>query len=80
MQTTSPVHSDVALVAIQSCCALHTATCTDSAEFKQAVEHRAVITHIVSTLLLREMVHVVGSNLGQEVDILVGVELGHFVF
>lgn len=79
MQATCPVHCDITFVAVQSCRTLHTTTGTDAAELEQAVEHRTVITDIVPTLLFSELFHVVGCDLGEEVDVFVGVELRHLV-
>lgn len=80
VQTTSPVDGDVALAAIQPCGALHAASSADSAELEQAVEDGTVVTDIVFALLFAKVVHVVGSDALQEIDVLVGVELGHLVF
>jgi hypothetical protein len=52
VQTTSPVDGDVTFVAIQTRRALHTATSADTAEFKETVEYRAIITDIVPALFL----------------------------
>lgn len=79
VKTTSPVDCNITFVAVQSCGAFHTASSADSAELEKTVEHGAIVSNIVSALFLREMVHVVGCDLGQEVDIFVGVELGHLV-
>lgn len=80
MQATGPVDSDITLVAIQARCALHATTSTNSAEFEETVEHGTVVTHIVPTLFLRELVHIVRSDFRKEINVLVGMELGHFVF
>lgn len=77
MQSASPVHSDVALLSVQASGTFHAATGTDSAEFKQAIKHRAIISDVVLGLLSTKVVHVLGSNSLQEVDVLVRVELGH---
>lgn len=53
MQATSPVDGDVAFAAIETRCTLHTATSTNPAEFKKAIEDRAIVTHVVLGLLFR---------------------------
>lgn len=79
VQTAGPVDGDVALAAVQTRCALHGAAGADAAELKQAVEHGAVVADVVLALLLGVLVHVVGGYLVQEVNVLVRVELRHFV-
>lgn len=79
MQTAGPVDSNVALAAVQSCSTLHTATSADAAELEQAVEDWAIVADVVLALLFAEVVHVVGSDALQKIDVLVGVELGHLV-
>ena len=79
MKASSPVDSDVALAPVQSSSALHAATGADTTELKEPIEDRAIIPNIVFSLLLRKRLHVVGSDLLQEVDVLVGMELGHLV-
>ena len=77
MQTTGPIDRNVAFLPIQASSSFHAAASTDAAELKQPVENRAVITDIVLTLLAHITVHVVGGNLLQEIDIVIGVKLGH---
>lgn len=79
VKATSPVDGNIAFVAVQSCGAFHAATSADSAELEETVKHGAIVSNIVPALFLREVVHVVGCDLGQEVDVFVGMELGHFV-
>lgn len=79
MQTTSPVDSNVAFAAVQAGCALHCATCADTAKLEQAVKHGTVIADVVFALLLSKVVHVVWRDLVQKVDVLVCVELRHLV-
>jgi len=79
MQTTSPVDSDVTFIAIKTRSALHTTSGTDTAKFEQTIKDGTVITDIVFALLFRKRVHIVGSDLGEEVDILVRMELGHLI-
>jgi hypothetical protein len=50
VQTTSPVNSNIALVAVQSCSTFHTASSANSAELKQTVEDGAIVTHVVPAL------------------------------
>lgn len=79
MQTTGPVDCDIALAPVQTRRALHCAARADTAELEQPVEHRAVVSDVVLALLLGVAVHVVWGDLVEEVDVLVGVELRHFV-
>ena len=79
MQATSPIHSHVTLPAVQPRGAFHTPTRTDATKLEQAIEHRAVVTHVILPLLLGEVVHVIGRHPLQEIDVLVGVELRHLV-
>lgn len=79
VQAAGPVDGNVALAAVQASGALHGAAGADAAELEQAVEDRAVVADVVLALLAREVVHVVGRDLVQEVDVLVGVELRHLV-
>ena len=79
VQAAGPVDGDVALAAVQTSGALHGAAGTDAAELKQAVEHGTVVADVVLALLLGVLVHVVGGDLVQEVDVLVRVELRHFI-
>jgi hypothetical protein len=79
VETASPVHGDVALAAVQPCGTLHAASSADTAELEQTVKDRAVIADVVFALLFAEVVHVVGSDALEEIDVLVGVELGHLV-
>ena len=79
VETASPVDGDVAFSTVQSCGTLHAASSADTTEFEQTVEYRTVVTDVVLSLLLAEVVHVVGSDALEEIDVFVGVELGHFV-
>ena len=79
MKTASPVDGNFALLAIQSRRALHTATCADPTELEQPVEHWTIISDIVLALLFTVRLHIVRRYSLQEVDVVVGVELCHFV-
>lgn len=79
MEATSPIDGDVAFSAVQSRSALHAASSADTTELEQAVEDRTIVTDVVFSLLLAKVVHVVGSNALEEIDVFVGVELGHLV-
>jgi hypothetical protein len=79
MQTASPVDGDVAFSAVQSCSALHAASSADTTELEQAIEDGTVVADVVLALLLAEVIHVVWSDALKEIDVFVGVELGHFV-
>lgn len=80
MQTSCPVDRDIALAAIESRCALHTATRANPAEFKQAVKDRTIVTNVAFPLLFLVEIHVIWRDFAEEVDVFVGVELGHFEF
>lgn len=77
VQATCPVYSNIALLAIESCGSFHGTASADPAELKETVKDGTVITDIVLPLLAHEIVHVVRCDLLEEVDVLVGVELGH---
>ena len=80
MQASRPVDGDIALPSIQPCSTLHTATCANPAKLKQAIEDWAIVTNVVFALLLREVVHIIGSDFLEEVDVFVRMELRHFEF
>lgn len=79
MQASSPVDSNVALLAVQTGGSFHRATGADSTELEETVEDRTIVTNIVLGLLTHVTIHIVGCNSSEEIDILVGVELGHFI-
>lgn len=78
MQAASPVDGNVAFLSVETRCALHTAAGTDAAKFEKAVKHGAIISDIVFALLSHIAIHVVRGDLLEEVDVIVGMELGHF--
>lgn len=80
MQASSVIDCNVAFFSIQTRCTLHTASSTDRAELEEAVKDRTVITNVELSLLLPVVVHVVWRHSVQEVDVLIGVELGHLEF
>lgn len=77
MQPARPVDSNIALLPIQPSRTLHTASCAYAAELEQSVKHRTVVSYVVSALLLRVRVHIVGCHFLQELDVLVSVKLCH---
>ena len=79
MQSACPVNCNIAFPSIQSRCSLHAAARADAAKLKQAIKNRTIITYIVSSLLLHEVVHVVRRHALQEIHVLVGMELCHLV-
>lgn len=79
VKPTSPVDSNITLVAIQSRGTFHTTSSTDTAEFEKPVKNRTVVTDIVPTLFLGELIHVVWCHFGQEINVFIGMELCHFV-
>ena len=79
MKTSSPVDGNVAFAAVQTSCPLHASTSADATELEKSVEDRAIVTDIVFALLFCESIHVVRSDFLEEVNVLVRVELGHFM-
>jgi hypothetical protein len=79
MKTSSPIDCDVAFATVQTRCTLHATTRADTTELEESVKDRTIITNIVFPLLLGERVHIVGCDLLKEVDVLVGMELGHLM-
>lgn len=77
VQSSRPVDRDIAFAAIEARSAFHATSAADSAKVKQTVKDRAIVADVVFPLLFNEGVHVVGCDLGEEVDVFVGVELGH---
>lgn len=59
MQTASPVDRNVALIPIQARSTFHAATRANSTEFKKSIENGTVVSDVVSSLLLRIIIHVV---------------------
>ena len=78
VKATSPVYGYVAFLSVQARSPLHTAACTDATELEQAVKDGAVIADIELRLLSLIVLHVLWADLLEEVDVLVGVKLGHF--
>lgn len=79
VQSTGPVDSNVTFPAVQARCAFHGSASADATKLEQTIKDRTVITDVVFALLPGEVVHVVGSDLVQEVDVFVRVELSHLV-
>jgi hypothetical protein len=77
VKASGPVDSSVALVTIETGGTLHATTSADSTEIEEAVEDRAVIANVEFALLLLVGIHIVRRDLLEEVDVLVGMELGH---
>jgi len=80
MKAAGPVYSDVTLTSVQTRCPLHGAPSADAAELEETIKNRTIISNVVLVLLFREAVHVVRRHFMEEVDILVSMELRHFVF
>lgn len=79
MQPTSPVDGDVTLLSVQASSSLHGTSCTDSTELEKTVENGAIITDIILGLLSHVTVHIVRRDSSEEVDVFVGMKLGHLV-
>lgn len=80
MQSSGPVHSDIALSAVQTRSSLHGSTRANTAELEQAIKHWTVVTDVILALFSNKVFHIVGRDLVQELYVLVRVELRHFVF
>ena len=59
MKTTSPVHSNVAFAAVETCCAFRASSSGDTTELEKAIENWAIVSDVEFTLLFQEGVHVV---------------------
>jgi hypothetical protein len=79
MKSSSPVDGNVAFAPVETSCSLHTATSANATEVKQSVEDWTIIANVIFALLLGEVVHVVWGDFLEEVDVLIGVKLGHFM-
>lgn len=79
MKPTSPIDGNVALLSVETGSALHRAASADATELEQTIKDRTVVTDVVLRLLSLVGLHVVGRNPSEELDILVGMELGHLV-
>jgi hypothetical protein len=77
VQATGPIHCDVAFLAIKSGSTLHRPATTDAAEFKEAIEHRTIVSNVEASLLLTVILHVVGVDLAKEINVFIGVKLSH---
>jgi hypothetical protein len=62
METSSPIHSDVAFVAVEARRTLHAASSANTAELKQPVENWTVIPNIISALFFGKLIHIVWRN------------------
>lgn len=78
VKTTGPVDGNVALLPVQSRSSFHAATGADAAELEQPIKDRTVVADVVFPLLAHVAVHVIRGDLLEEVDVVVGMELGHF--
>ena len=77
METTSPIHRNIAFATVESRCALHAAAGADAAKFEQPIKDGTVITYVELSLLFRVGVHIVWGDLGKKLNVLVRVELSH---
>lgn len=59
VETTSPIDSDIALLAVESCGALHASASGNTTEFEEPIEDRTIISYVEFALLFRECFHVV---------------------
>jgi hypothetical protein len=79
VQSACPVDSNVALASVQTRRSLHCSACADTAELEETVKDGTIVADVVLALLLCEVLHVVWGDFVEELDVLVGVELRHFV-
>ena len=79
VQPTSPVDCDIAFAPVEPRGAFHATAGADPTKLEESIENRAVVSDIVLRLILGKVVHIVGRDLLQEVDVLVRMILGHFV-
>jgi hypothetical protein len=79
VQSTSPVHRNVALLTTQSGRAFYAAASINAAEVKEAIENWRVDTNVELELLVRVLVLVLWRHHLQEADVVVSVEVGHFL-
>lgn len=80
VQTARPIHRDITFSSIQPRSALHAAPGANSTKLEQPIKHGTIIPYIIPALLAGVGVHIVRGNALKEVDVLVGMELRHFVF
>jgi hypothetical protein len=79
VQSTSPVHRNVALLTTKSGRAFYAAASINAAEVKEAIENWRVGTNVELKLLVRVLVLVLWRHHLQEADVVVSVEVGHFL-
>jgi len=77
MEAACPVHGNVTLLAIQPGSPLHGGTRANAAKLKEAVNDGAVVPDVVFSLLFLVRIHIIGSDLLEEIDVLVSMELRH---
>jgi hypothetical protein len=77
METSCPVDCNVAFFTVQARSSFHAAARADPAEFEEPVKHRAIVAHIVFSLLSHVCIHIVWGDLLQEFNVFVGVKLCH---
>ena len=79
VESAGPVDGDVRLSLVQFHGAGHTAAGGELAELVESVKDGAVLADVEALHLSVVLAHVVGSNVAQEHDVLVGVILGHLL-
>jgi hypothetical protein len=79
MQASSPIHGDVTFAAVKTCCTLHATTRADATELEKSIEDWAIISDIELALLFRVAFHIVWGDFLKELNIFIGVKLGHFM-
>jgi len=77
METAGPVDDDVGAVLVETAGAADGTGRVKLAELEEAVEHRAVLPHVEALQLADVVLHVVGGDDAEEVDVIVGMEARH---
>jgi hypothetical protein len=80
MKASSPIHSDVAFAAVETGCPFHAATRADAAELEKSIKDWAIISDIEFALLFRVAFHIIWRDFLKELNIFIGVKLGHLMF
>lgn len=75
VQTTGPIDRNVCLVVVETHCTAHAASSADLTVLVQAIEHGAVLPDVEPRQLRAVLLHIVRSDLLEEVDVVIGMEL-----
>lgn len=78
VEPAGPIDSDIAFPTVQPRSTFHATTRTNATKLEEAVKDRTIVTNVEAALLFLEVLHIIRGYSLQKIDILVGVELGHF--